>query len=625
LTLDMVRDMRKTSEQVIQERLAALEPAPGVYLMKDAQGRVIYVGKASSLRQRLRSYFSSHSSMDAKTRELVSQIADFEVIRTDTPTEALILENELIKRYRPRFNIMLRDDKTYPFIRITNESFPRVIATRRVVRDGSRYFGPYPSAGAVHRTLDLLKRLFPYRACDIEITGTASRACLYYHIGRCAGPCIGAVSQEEYRGIIDNVVLFLEGRAEAVVARLQAAMEEAAERLEFERAARIRDELRAIQHVLQQQKIVTGTDESFDVLAVAQSAGGDACVQIGFVRNGKLLGSEHYLMVGARIDDPPGAILTSFVQQYYAQASTVPPELVLQHPLDDGETIESWLAARRDGPVRLSVPDDGFRWELVEMIAKSAVQNLEQHRVRWLNDEQRTTLALEELADALGMDRLPRRIECFDVSQLQGTNVVASMVVFEHGKPKKSDYRKFQIKTVEGQDDYAALLEAVLRRYRRALSAEQTEAWQALPDLVLIDGGKGQLSAAREALVELGLDLPIAALAKEHEELYIPDQSEPIVLPRDSQALFLVQRVRDEAHRFAVTFHRARRTRSTIRSLLDEIPGIGPRRRRELLRRFGSVEGIRQASIEEIAAVPGINRALAERIKKELDEARAPR
>lgn len=610
--------------RLLRARLAAVEAAPGVYLLKDAQGRVLYVGKASSLRQRLRAYFGSRSGMDGKTRELVEHVADFEVIRTDTPTEALILENELIKRYRPRFNILLRDDKTYPFIRITNEPFPRVIATRRVVQDGSRYFGPYPSAGAVHRTLDLLKRLFPYRACDIDITGRAARPCLYYHIGRCVGPCIGAVSETAYRRVIENVVLFLEGRAEAVVARLRQEMEEAAEQLEFERAARLRDELRAIEHVLQQQKIVTSSDESFDVLAVAQGAGGDACVQVGFVRQGKLLGSEHYLMAGARVDDTPGAILTSFVQQYYAQASSIPPELVLQSPVEDEAMLAEWLSQRRGGAVRLTVPAEGLRRELVEMIAKSAVQNLEQHRVRWLNDEQRTTLALEELAEALALDRLPRRIECFDVSQLHGTNVVASMVVFEHGKPKKSDYRKFQIKAVEGQDDFASLREAVLRRYRRALASEQTEAWHSLPDLLLIDGGKGQLSAARQALDELGLDVPIAALAKEREELFVPGRSEPIVLPRESQALFLVQRIRDEAHRFALTFHRTRRTRTVLHSVLDEIPGIGPRRRRELLRRFGSVEGIRRASIEELAAVPGISRALAERIKTELSGGSEP-
>lgn len=606
------------TKQTLAERLAALEPAPGVYLMKDAQGRVIYVGKATSLRARVRSYFGSRAGMDGKTRELVEHIADFEVIRTDTPSEALILENELIKRYRPRYNIMLRDDKTYPFIRVTNEPYPRVIATRRIVQDGSRYFGPYPSAGAVHRTLELLKRLFPYRACDIEITGNAPRPCLYYHIGRCVGPCIGAVSQEEYQQVIENVVLFLQGRGEDLIPNLRRQMEEAAERLDFERAARLRDEIKAIEHVLQHQKIITGRNETFDVLAVAQGAGGDACVQVGFVRNGKLLGSEYYLMSGARVDDTPSAILSSFVAQFYQQAAQIPDELVLEHPLEDQEVVGDWLAERRGARVKLTVPKRGLRRELVEMIAKSARQNLEQSRVRWLNDEQRTTAALSELADALALDRIPRRIECFDVSNLHGTNAVASMVVFENGKPKKSDYRRFQIKQVEGPNDFAMMQEAIRRRYRRALDAEQTEAWQTMPDLIIVDGGKGQLSAALSALQELGLNLPIAALAKEHEELFLPDRPDAVVLPRDSQALFLVQRIRDEAHRFAVTFHRKRRAKTSIRSVLDEIPGVGPRRRRELLRRFGSVEGIRQASVEELAGVKGIGRALAEQIKAEL-------
>jgi len=606
------------TKEHLAERLAALEPAPGVYLMKDAQGNVIYVGKAASLRARVRSYFGSRSGMDAKTRELVEHIADFEVIRTDTETEALILENELIKRYRPRYNILLRDDKTYPFIRITNEPYPRVIATRRLVQDGSRYFGPYPSAGAVHRTLELLKRLFPYRACDIEITGNASRPCLYYHIGRCAGPCIGAVSQQEYQQIIEHVVCFLEGKGDDLLPALRAQMEEAAERLDFEQAARLRDEIRAIEHVLQHQKIVTGRNESFDVLAVAQGAGGDACVQVSTVRNGKLLGSESYMMAGARVDDTPSAILTSFVTQFYQQAVQIPPEIVLQYPVDDEAMIAAWLTERRGSTVKLTVPKRGLRRELVEMTQKSAQQNLEQHRVRWLNDEQRTTMALSELADALGLDRLPRRIECFDVSNLHGTNAVASMVVFEQAKPKKSDYRRFQIKSVEGPNDFAMLQEAIRRRYRRALTEEQTESWRSLPDLIIVDGGKGQLNAACEVLRELGLDLAIAALAKEHEELFLPDRPDPILLPRDSQALYLVQRIRDEAHRFAITFHRKRRAKSTIASVLDEIPGIGPRRRRALLREFGSVEGIRQASVEEIANVPGMTRALAEQVKAEL-------
>jgi excinuclease ABC subunit C len=589
-----------------------------VYLMKDAEGRVIYVGKATSLRARVRSYFGSRSGMDGKTRELVEHIAEFEVIRTDTPSEALILENELIKRYRPRYNIMLRDDKTYPFIRVTAEPYPRVVATRRIVQDGSRYFGPYPSAGAVHRALELVKRLFPYRACDIEITGDAPRPCLYYHIRRCVGPCIGAVSQEEYRQVIENVVLFLQGRGEDLIPKLRSQMEEASERLDFERAARLRDEIRAIEHVLQQQKIVVGREETFDVLAVAQGAGGDACVQVGFVRAGKLLGSEFYAMIGARVDDTPSAILSSFVSQFYQQAAQIPSELVLEHPLEEPEVVSDWLSGRRGGRVKLTVPTRGRRRQLVEMIAKSARQNLEQSRVRWLNDEQRTTAALSDLADVLGLDRIPRRIECFDVSNLHGTHPVASMVVFEHGRPKKSDYRRFQIKETERPNDVAMMEEAIRRRYRRAFEADQPETWQTMPDLVIVDGGKGQLNAALSVLRQLGLDLPVAALAKEHEELFLPDRPDAVVLPRDSQALFLVQRIRDEAHRFAITFHRSRRARTSIRSALDEISGVGPRRRRALLRRFGSLEGIRQATLEELASVKGISRALAEQIKAEL-------
>ncbi|MBX6342002.1 MAG: excinuclease ABC subunit UvrC, partial [Thermomicrobiaceae bacterium] len=366
----------------LAERLAALAPEPGVYLMKDDRGEVIYVGKAASLRNRVRSYFGSKRGMDGKTRELVEHIADFDVIRTDTPTEALILENELIKRYQPKYNVMLRDGKTYPFIRITNEPFPRVLSTRRVVKDGSRYFGPYPSAGSVHRTLELLKRLFPYRACDIEITGDAPRPCLYYHIGRCVGPCIGAVSQEEYQRVIENVILFLEGRAEELLPAMREQMERAAEDLDFERAARLRDEIRAIEHILEQQKIVSGGGETFDVLAVAHGAGGDACVQVAFVRNGKMLGSEHYMMRGARVDDTPSSILTSFVTQFYEAAATIPRELVLQHPIEDEELIRGWLAERRGGAVRLVVPKRGEKKKLVEMVAKSAQENLEQNRVR---------------------------------------------------------------------------------------------------------------------------------------------------------------------------------------------------------------------------------------------------
>lgn len=600
------------------ERLSALASQPGVYLMKNDRGEVIYVGKAASLRNRVRSYFGSQQGMDGKTRELVQHIVDFDVIRTDTPTEALILENELIKRYQPKYNVMLKDGKSYPFIRVTNEPFPQIISTRRVVNDGSRYFGPFTSAQSVYRTLDLLKRLFPFRPCDIEITGNAPRPCLYFHIGRCLGPCIGAVNREQYRAVIDNVIMFLEGREDDLLPAMKADMERAAESLDFERAAKLRDEIKAIEHVLEQQKIVSGKGQTFDVLALAQGAGGDACVQVAFVRNGKMLGSEHFMMRGARVDDSPSSILTSFVTQFYENAATVPKEIVLQVPIEDEEMVHAWLVERRGGGVRFTVLKRGERRKLVEMVAKSAQENLEQNRLRWLNDEQRMTAAMGELADALQLERLPRRIECFDISNLQGTNPVASMVVFEDGKPKKSDYRRFTIKQVEGPNDFAMMQEVIRRRFRRATADDATEDWRKLPDLVIVDGGKGQLNAALEILRELEVKVPIVGLAKENEEIFMPGQRDPVILPRDAQSLFLVQRVRDEAHRFAITFHRQRRKKSDFKSALDELPGIGPHRKKALLKAFGSVKRIRDASVEELAQVEGIGPSLAKQIKTSL-------
>jgi len=600
------------------DRLAALSTGPGVYIMKNVRGDVIYVGKAAALRNRVRSYFQERGHSDPKTRELVSHIADFDVIRTDTESEALILENELIKRYQPHYNVRLKDNKTYPYICITNEEWPRVISTRRIIRDGSRYYGPYTSAGSVHKTLDLLNRLFPYRVCDIKITGDAPRPCLYYHMGRCLGPCISATTKAEYDRAIEGVALFLEGRGEELIPAMQARMEELAENLEFERAAKIRDELGAIEHVLERQKIVTGKGDDADVIAVAQSAGGDAVVQVAFVRNGKILGSEHFFMSGARIEDAPGEILSSFVTQFYEDAAVIPPELVVQHQLPDDSLLSEWLADRRGGKVRLTVPRRGDKRQLVEMVEKSAAENLEQNRLRWLNDEQRMTAALTELADELGLPAIPRRIECFDISNLQGTNTVASMVVFEDGKPKKSDYRRFSVKTVEGIDDFASMREVVGRRFKRLASEADTEAWARQPDLVIIDGGKGQLNAALGALREVGVTVPIVGLAKENEELFLPGQQTPVILDRDSQALYLVQRVRDEAHRFAVSFHRQKRQKTAIKSALDDLPGVGPKRKKALIAAFGSVKRIREASEEQIAEVEGISPALARQIKAHL-------
>lgn len=599
-------------------RLAALSAAPGVYSFKNQYGGVLYVGKASSLRNRVRSYFQDSRNLDPKTRELVEQITDFETIRTDTASEALILENELIKRYLPKYNIMLKDGKSYPYIRITNEEWPRVFSTRNIIQDGSRYYGPYTSASSVHTTLDLLKRLFPYRACDIKITEDAPRACLYYHIGRCLGPCIGVAARSEYAKAVEGVALFLEGRGEELVPTMQAEMDCASEALDFERAARLRDEIKAVQHVLERQKIVSGKGYDADVLAVAQSAGGDAGVQVAFIRNGKILGSEYFLMDGSRVDDDPAQILASFVGQFYQDAAVVPRELILQYALPDAAIVEEFLSERRKGMVSTVVPQRGNKRQLVQMVSKSAVDNLEQNRLRWLSDEQKLTAAMSELSDALSLQSVPRRIECFDISTLQGTNTVASMVVFVDGKPSKKEYRRFAIKDVEGQDDFASMQEVIRRRFKRAAEEEATESWRTLPDLVIVDGGKGQLNAAMAVLMELGVDVAITGLAKENEELFLPGQPRPILLPRDSQALYLIQRVRDEAHRFAVSFHRKKRTKTAFKSALDELPGVGPKRKKALIREFGSVKRIREASVEQLAAVDGIGHSLAEQIKATL-------
>jgi excinuclease ABC subunit C len=613
-------DVMTTARPDFSDRLSALPTQPGVYLMKDCRGEVIYVGKAAALRHRVRSYFQSTRGMDPKTRELVANIDDFEVIRTDTPTEALILENELIKRYQPKYNVMLKDSKTYPYLKITNEEWPRIISTRRIVDDGGRYFGPYTSAGLAYRTLNLLNRLFPYRKCEKKITGH-DEVCLYYHMHQCLAPCIAATDHATYKQAVDRAALLLSGRGDEILPPLEEEMNQAADAWNFERAAELRDRISAVRHVLERQKVVSPNGTNADVIAVAQGAGGDAGIQVGFLRNGKILGSEFFPM-RATVEDTPPAILSGFVSQFYAEAAMVPPVVMLQHALPEGEAaiVADWLRQRRGGKVELTVPQRGQKRALVEMVAKSAADNLEQSRLKFLSDEQKMTAAMTELADALDLPRLPRRIECFDISNLHGTNPVASMVVFEDGRPAKREYRRFTIKTVVGANDFAMMKEVVRRRFRRAAEAdEETRGkWTALPDLVIVDGGKGQLNAALEALDEVGMTAPIAGLAKENEELFLPGQSFPVILPRDAQALFLVQRVRDEAHRFAVSFHRDRRSKASVRSVLDEVKGIGPKRKQALIKHFGSVKAIKEASEIDLTAVDGITPALAAQIKAQL-------
>ncbi len=585
--------------------------------MKDAEGTIIYVGKAMALRNRVRSYFQATRHRDPKTRELVSHIADFDVIRTDTPTEALILENELIKKHLPRYNVMLKDSKTYPYIRITNEEWPRVISTRQIVNDGSRYFGPYTSAGAAYKTINLLNRLFPYRKCDKKITGHDD-VCLYYHMHQCTAPCISMVDRDTYMQSIKGATLFLSGRGDEITGGIEEEMEQASEAWNFERAAELRDRLNAITHVLERQKIVSARGTTADIIAIAHGAGGDAAVQVGFLRNGKIIGLEYFPMQAA-VHDEPGEIVSSFISQFYADAAVIPPRLMLQHPVpaEEAPIVSEWLNDLRGAKVEITVPQRGDNRGLVEMVAKSAEENLEQARLKHLSDEMKMTAAMTELADALDLPRLPRRIECYDISNLQGTNPVASMVVFQDAKPAKKEYRRFTIKTITGANDFAMMNEVIKRRFKRAAEADEEKEgkWTTLPDLVIVDGGKGQLNAALEGLKAVGMDVPICGLAKEQEEIFLPGRKDSIMLPRDAQSLFLVQRVRDEAHRFAVTFHRTRRSKATFHSKLDDIPGIGPKKKKALIKSFGSVKGVKEASIEDLTAVEGITAQLATQLK----------
>lgn len=609
------------------ERLASVPLKPGVYLMRDAAGKRIYVGKATVLRDRMRSYFGSPSGLAPKIREMVARIADFEYIVTESEQEALLLENTLIKQHQPYYNSRLRDDKTYPYIKIDlREDYPQIYITRRTANDGARYFGPFASAGSVRKTLDLIKRLFPYRSCTKVITGTDQRPCLDFHIKRCVGPCIGAVDRAAYMKVIDEVIAFLEGRTRDVVADIKQQMTEASDGLAFERAAALRDRLRAIERVYEGQKVVSLKNESLDVIAVAYGRN-EAWVEVFFVRQGTVIGRDNFIMDGTQ-DEPEAAILAQFVKQFYNSASYLPPRLLVPVAVDEVDIIEPWLSARRAGPVHFLVPERGEKRRLMEMVKENARHGLENLKAKWAADDDLMQRAMAELREELNLPRLPRRIECFDISHIQGTSTVASMIVFEDARPRKAHYRRFKIKTVDGNDDFASMREVLSRRFKRLGEISDSEpasgevdgagdGFSHVPDLVLIDGGKGQLGAALQVFLDLGVkDIPLSSLAKQQEEIFVPHTPEPIVLARNSPALFLVQRVRDEAHRFAVTFHRDVRKKATIQSALDLVPGIGPKRKRQLLRQFGSVKAIREASIDELAAAPGMTARLAETVKQ---------
>lgn len=594
----------------IADKLATLPDNPGVYLMKNQDGTIIYVGKAVNLKNRVRSYFRTLPPDALKTKALVRNIADFEYIIVDNEVEALVLECNLIKKYRPKYNISLKDDKTYPYLKITNEDYPRVIITRNYIKDGGKYFGPYPSVTVLRETLELLRSIFPFRVCK-QRTFTNDRPCLNYQIKRCYAPCCGKISKEDYAQLIAKINDFFDGKHEELLADLTKQMNEAAENLHFEQAARLRDQIRGIERAINDQKAVLSGNDDKDVLGLAMGAN-EVIVQIFFIRAGKIVGRENYVLHDA-IDGGKAEILAAFIKQFYLDNQFIPPNILLEEELSEAEILQTWLSEKRGGKVQFTVPKRGQQKELVDLVVRNAEEELLKKRERALADSERLNDALAELQAALHLPRLPKRIECYDISNTQGTESVASMVVFVDGKAKKDQYRKFRIKTVIGPNDFASMNEVLLRR----LGHMDTDVKFAKdnPDLIIVDGGKGQLDFALKALAEMGYnDIPIAGLAKKEEILFLPNEDEGVYLPRDSQALYLVQRIRDEAHRFAITFHRSLRGKRNLASVLDDIPGVGAKRKNALLRHFGSLTKITQATAEEIAEVEGIGEVLAEEI-----------
>jgi excinuclease ABC subunit C len=669
--------------EALQATLNTLPHQPGIYLFKDEAGRILYVGKATSLYHRVRSYFGDPSDLSPKNQALVPKIADIEFIVVANEVEALILENEYIKRHQPKYNVRLRDDKNYPYIKVSlKEDFPRVYRVRSFRHDGNRYFGPYTNSGAVDATLDLLNKLFPFRTCRYDAAPWAPprghedeppagwkqkllpRPCTQYYIHRCGAPCVAHVSRAQYDDVIRQVILFLEGKHDEVLGELRRQMEDAAEQLEFERASVLRDRVQAVERVLEKQKIInTSGSGDQDVVALA-AADDETCAQIFFFRNGRLAGREYFILQGTR-DTAPADVMRSFLQQFYDQASYIPGELVLAVEPEDAATLQIWLRERRGSAIALVAPKRGDKLRLVEMVAQNAREVLEQQRIKWLSDSQKTALALDELREVLNLPVAPQRIECYDISNIQGTSAVGSMVVFEAGRPKPAEYRRFRIKAVEGANDVASHQEVLRRRFKRFVTAQaeapalegETEAellaqaaheaqaarvdedgagsgdageggadaWAHLPDLVIVDGGRPQLNAALAVLDELDVRVPAIGIAKEdhgaigtHEEVYLPDRPQPVVLDRGSQGLYLLQRIRDEAHRFAITYHRQVRSRKTLRSQLDDVAGIGPKRKKALIKRFGSLKGIAAATVEELAAVDGMTADVAERVHEQI-------
>lgn len=606
----------------IQEELKKLPGKPGVYLMHDEKDAIIYVGKAISLKNRVRQYFQSSRNKGAKIEQMVTHISRFEYIVTDSELEALVLECNLIKEHRPKYNTMLMDDKTYPFIKVTvNEPFPRVMMARRMKKDKAKYFGPYTSAGAVKDTIELIRKLYHIRSCNRSLPKDIGkeRPCLNYHIHQCYAPCQGYISREEYRKSIDEVVRFLNGNYDPILKELEEKMLDASENLEFEKAIEYRELLASVQKIAQKQKITDTAGDDRDIIAMA-SEGEDAVVQVFFIRGGRLIGRDHFYLKIAE-NDTKSEILSSFIKQFYAGTPYIPAELMLPEEIEDQEIIEEWLTTRREHKVRLCIPKKGTKEKLVELAQKNAQMVLKNDKERLKREEGRTIGAVKELEKILGLTGIIR-MEAYDISNTSGFDSVGSMVVYEHGKPKRNDYRKFKIKSVQGPDDYASMNEVLTRRFEHGLRERQDESetggFQAFPDLIMMDGGRGQVNIALEVLEKLNLHIPVCGMVKDDNHrtrgLYFNNVELPI--DRNSECFRLITRIQDEAHRFAITFHRQLRSKGQVHSILDDIPGVGPARRKDLMRSFENIEAIRNATVDDLKELPSMNEKSAQEVYK---------
>lgn len=612
-----------------QHQLKILPDKPGVYIMKNSLGEVIYVGKAKVLKNRVRQYFQNSKNHSEKVRAMVKNIAEFEYIVTDSEMEALILECNLIKKYSPRYNIALKDDKFYPFIKITiNEDFPRVYVTRNFAKDGNRYFGPYTNGTAVYEVMGLIKKLFPLRTCKKAIVegGEPTRACLNYHINLCKAPCAGYISKAEYWEMIDEIINILNGTDTSIIKKLKLEMEKAAEELEFEKAAKIRDRILAIELISEKQKMFTVKegDEDFIVLYTDEK---DGCAQVFFVREGKVTGREHFMIENIG-DDPVEEVISSFIASFYGGTAQIPKTIYVPEEIEDQELIEKFLTEKRGSKVWIKVPKKGDKKNLLDMVRNNAKIMLDQFKEKMVEEKELNKSALTELADVLGLDSLPARIEAYDISNIQGVDSVGTMVVFENGKAKNSDYRRFKIKSVKGPNDYESMREILSRRFSHGLEEVNKIKERNLeyskgkfcifPDLIMMDGGKGQVNIALEVLKDFGIEIPVCGLVKDdkHRTRGIIFNNEEILIRRGAGLMNLITRVQDEVHRYAITYHRSLRDKRTLHSILEDIPRIGEKRRRNLLMKFGSIDNIKKASMEELLDTPGIDKRAAESIKQ---------